>query len=142
MATPESLGVLLIVTGSRGYPGGKDRVESALTAWLDQHPKAGHELYVGDCANSPDEWAQDWWKRCGLKGRMFRAHWVKDGEQDWAAGLKRNARMVNAARDDDHYRPVFCLAFWDGKSKGTLDTITRCVRSGINVDIVPPQVGL
>lgn len=32
---------------------------------------------------------------------------------------------------------LLCLAFWDGESKGTLDTIRRATKAGVRVRIIP-----
>lgn len=32
---------------------------------------------------------------------------------------------------------VRAVAFWDGMSKGTIDCLTRCVKAGVEVRIVP-----
>lgn len=55
----------------------------------------------------------------GLKTLVIRADWDKLGR---AAGPIRNSEIVNAADQ--------ILAFWDGKSSGTADTIGRAMRSG------------
>jgi hypothetical protein len=60
----------------------------------------------------------------------WRADWQQHGK---AAGPIRNQQMI------DEGRPDRVLAFWDGKSRGTLDCITRAVAAGIPVRIVPVQ---
>jgi hypothetical protein len=54
----------------------------------------------------------------------FPADWDTHGK---AAGFMRNQLIV------DNCDKV--TAFWDGKSKGTLDTITRAVKAGKTVVI-------
>lgn len=52
---------------------------------------------------------------------------------DWSlgksAGLKRNSEIVTMCDR--------VIAHWDGRSRGTLDTITKAVRAGKPVAIVP-----
>ncbi len=67
----------------------------------------------------------------GCSIETFRADWTKHGK---AAGHIRNDEMARAGA-------ALCLAFWDGKSKGTLDMIGRATRFGIPVRVVPMPVG-
>lgn len=64
---------------------------------------------------------------------------VEDFPADWSLGRKagpmRNQRML------DEGKPHRVLAFWDGKSRGTLDMIRRAVKAGVPVRIVPVEVG-
>ena len=53
-----------------------------------------------------------------------------DWSQGRGAGFARNDRMVKLGAD-------LCLAFWDGRSRGTLHTITQAVLAGIPVRIFP-----
>ena len=55
------------------------------------------------------------------------ADWKRHGK---AAGMRRNAEMASLGAD-------MCVAFWDGKSRGTLHCLTCCVELGIPVRIVP-----
>lgn len=50
------------------------------------------------------------------------------------AGPVRNERMAKAGAD-------LCLAFWDGRSRGTADMIARATRHRIPVKIVPVETG-
>ncbi len=58
----------------------------------------------------------------------FRADWECYGK---AAGPRRNQTMLKVGR------PHLVLAFWDGKSRGTLDMISRATRAGVPVRIFP-----
>lgn len=55
------------------------------------------------------------------------ARWDLHGK---AAGPIRNKQMAEAGAD-------LCLAFWDGRSKGTSNMIVLAVRHGIPVRVVP-----
>lgn len=63
----------------------------------------------------------------GWREEIHNPDWNAHGK---AAGPIRNEEMAKAGAD-------LCLAFWDGKSRGTLDMITRAVKHGIPVRIVP-----
>lgn len=58
----------------------------------------------------------------------YAADWLARGK---AAGPIRNQRML------DEGKPDLVLAFWDGKSTGTLDMIKRATQAGVPVRIVP-----
>lgn len=60
----------------------------------------------------------------------YTADWKGEGR---AAGPIRNAKM---AEDGD-----VLLAFWDGKSRGTLDMITKMTQVGKPTHIIPVEVG-
>jgi hypothetical protein len=60
--------------------------------------------------------------------QVFPAKWDEYGK---AAGPIRNQEMVDS-------KPDLVLAFWDGRSPGTLDAIKRAVLAGIEVNIYPP----
>jgi len=59
--------------------------------------------------------------------REYRADWDKHGK---AAGPIRNQEML----DKEH--PSLLIAFWDGKSKGTIDMISRANKAGCRIRIV------
>lgn len=63
--------------------------------------------------------------KLGLFIECFAARWDLHGR---SAGFVRNARMVAEGAD-------LCLAFWDGRSRGTLDTIHRARRAGIPAEV-------
>lgn len=83
------------------------------------------ELIVGDCPTGADAEARDVARGYKFDVRMFVAGW---GEHGKAAGPIRNQQMIDAAPDR-------VVAYWDGKSRGTLDLITRAAKAGIPVDI-------
>jgi hypothetical protein len=89
----------------------------------------------GGCPNSADVYASKWAKAIAEKDpsvseERHPADWDKHGK---AAGFIRNAEMANAGAN-------ICFAFWDGRSRGTLDMITRATLVGIPVRIVPVRV--
>lgn len=54
----------------------------------------------------------------GLDIQIFYPNWEEEGK---SAGLNRNTQIVNACD--------MVLAFWDGKSRGTADTIEKAKRA-------------
>src|SRR5262252_8427844 len=52
-------------------------------------------------------------------------------EDDPAAGKKRNLRMLDA-------EPDLVLAFWDGRSTGTMHTVVNARERSIPVEVVEP----
>ena len=50
---------------------------------------------------------------------LYQPEWTRHGK---SAGVIRNTQLVNDAD--------FILAFWDGRSKGTRDSIQKAMRSG------------
>jgi hypothetical protein len=62
------------------------------------------------------------------RGWLVERHYADWGNYGKSAGPRRNAEMVKSGAD-------LCLAFWDGKSRGTLDCMSQCVAAGIPVRI-------
>jgi hypothetical protein len=62
----------------------------------------------------------------GIKCQIHLANWDTEGK---VAGPRRNTRIVN---DSD-----IVLAFWDGKSRGTKDTIDKAVKANKPLFIFP-----
>lgn len=126
----------IIVTGCRDWDEDFDE-EPTVSRELEKHWRFDNEyvLMVGDCPTGVDRLARDWFRSMGRllneerAGRMtvWAANWKLHGK---SAGPRRNQAMVDAGAD-------LCLAFWDGESRGTLDCLTRCVKAGIPVRIIP-----
>jgi hypothetical protein len=66
----------------------------------------------------------------GCRSETHPADWKAHGK---AAGPRRNDKMAKLGAD-------ICIAFWDGKSRGTLNMIQTAVTYGIPVRIVPKKV--
>lgn len=56
----------------------------------------------------------------GLRTEIYRADWENLGK---AAGFIRNLAIVNSCDK--------LIAFWDGKSRGTMDTVNKAKAAGI-----------
>lgn len=76
-----------------------------------------------------DEHAEQAAIECGLVVVSYPAKWKRpDGTVDKGAGFKRNQLIVDQADR--------VVAFWDGKSRGTKDTIDKARKAGKPVEIV------
>lgn len=60
--------------------------------------------------------------------KVFPANWTKYKK---SAGFIRNSEIVSYAD--------FCVAFWDGKSRGSADTIWKFQQKGKPTTIIPPR---
>lgn len=116
----------VIVCGSRIWLNGV-AVWSALDELLREH---GTLVVVhGNCHTGADRYARMWAERHEFVGHeMHSANWEFRGR---AAGPERNQRMADKGAG-------LCLAFWDGKSRGTGDMVRRASAAGIPVRIVAP----
>jgi hypothetical protein len=88
---------------------------------LKEHLPYALTIVHGACPNSADEMASAW---CKEFDEEEEPHPSQSGDY-----LARNSRMVDSGID-------LVVALWDGKSRGTLDTITKAVKQGIPVHIV------
>jgi predicted Rossmann-fold nucleotide-binding protein len=70
-------------------------------------------------------------RRRGLGTDIYLAAWKReDGTVDRGAGFKRNQHIVDASDA--------VIAFWDGASKGTADTLRKALAAGKPAYIVSP----
>jgi hypothetical protein len=106
------------IVGSREYPH-RDRVENYVNALPD-----GTTVVSGG-APGVDRWAEYAAAQRGLKVWVERADWDRYGR---AAGPMRNALIVAGAER--------LVAFWDGSSRGTADTIRKARAAGIPVEVI------
>lgn len=63
-----------------------------------------------------------------LAVREFLPNWDRDGK---SAGFKRNAEIVSASDR--------LVAFWDGKSHGTADTIEKARQADLTITVINPD---
>jgi len=117
----------VIVCGSRRWTD-YDRIERRLNQLVtDLNLKFPDPVIVhGKCSRGADKLTQ---KAADLSGMVTEPHpaeWEKYGKR---AGFVRNEEMAELGAN-------LCLAFWDGKSTGTHDMITRAHNHGIPVEIV------
>jgi hypothetical protein len=83
-------------------------------------------ILVGDCPTGVDHYVRQWCSDNFYAVRVFGANWIefKDG-----AGPIRNRAMVKEAD--------LLIAFWDGKSRGTLSAIKEAALIRVPVRIYP-----
>lgn len=113
----------VLVCGSRTWD---DRYT---VAWrLAQFPR-DTEIIHG-AARGADEAASDAAFALGFAQTGYPANWDEHGK---AAGLIRNQEMI------EREQPDLVLAFWDGKSKGTMHTVALARKRNIRVEIVLPE---
>lgn len=106
------------VVGSRGFAN-----KYLMGMWLTAHMPAVHIISGG--ARGPDTWAIDWAQLTGVPYTIYPADWDRYGKR---AGFLRNTTLVEKAD--------WIVAFWDGKSRGTLDTIRKAHEAGKRVTVV------
>jgi hypothetical protein len=115
----------IIVTGMRGWKD-RARVWRALDVATSNCALSDVVIVEGG-AKGADEHARAWAAAKMVRNISYPADWAKYGK---SAGMIRNREM---ARDGAN----LCLAFWDGKSKGTGAMIATAVENGIPVRICP-----
>jgi hypothetical protein len=114
---------VIAIVGSRGY-----RDKKQARSWLYALMGSGlHDSYITGDAPGPDTWAAEVAAETGTSITVYPANWKGHGK---AAGAIRNSKLVTDCHE--------VIALWDGKSKGTLDTIRKAVRAGRQVRILPP----
>jgi hypothetical protein len=118
--------LIVIVCGSRDWSDGL-AIYGDLD-WLLKRSE-GLEIVHGACANGADKIAAEWCVYRGVVQRRFPADWLKGR----GAGMQRN-RLMATQSDAKH-----CLAYWNGKSPGTLNMIQCAAQAGIDVTITAPR---
>ena len=111
----------LIVAGGRDFSD-YALLRAVLLEWLDAH-RERPVIIVSGHARGADSLGERFARETGLGLEVYPADWDAHGKR---AGFIRNSQMVAIADA--------AVAFWDGVSHGTLDTI-RKMRSA-NTEIV------
>lgn len=101
--------------------------------WTDRERVADRLFYlptdavvVHGAARGADRIAHQEAEKLGLLVEPHPAAWDQHGK---GAGPIRNREMAALGAD-------ICIAFWDGRSKGTLDMMATAVKHAIPVDVV------
>ena len=105
------------IVGSRHFPS-RALVESFVTSLPCD------TCVVSGGARGVDTWAIEAARSLGLPTLIIQADWKRHGRK---AGPLRNAELVR--RVDE------IAAFWDGRSRGTLNTVMLALRAGLPVRI-------
>ena len=111
------------VIGSRTYCD-RNRIFEELTAF---HSEKLISLIISGGAHGADSIAQDWAKMNNIEAQIFLPDWKKFGK---SAGVIRNKDIIGLCE--------YCLAFWDGLSKGTLNSINLAKAKKIPIKIIKP----
>ena len=79
-----------------------------------------------------DQMAVYWAQEAGANWEVFPAFWNRqpDGSYDRGAGMRRNTQIAQ--------RCDWAVAFWNGNSPGTADTIRKLTVLGKTVHILYP----
>ncbi len=89
----------------------------------------GEVEIVSGHARGADLLGEEYAKLHGLALRVFPAEWARYGK---AAGPIRNGQMIEYARGE---QPLV-IAFWDGQSRGTANTLARAREAGIETHVI------
>jgi hypothetical protein len=120
----------VLVTGSREW-WDKGMVAAEIVRVATENSVSLHDVVVvhGDCPIGADMIAERFCFMNDIKTEPHPADWDRYGR---TAGFLRNTQMVALGAD-------ICLAFWNGTSHGTADTIAKARRAGIPVRVVLPH---
>lgn len=121
-------GARVIVCGSRGWHDRK-LIADTLFDVVDKYGwRFPEPTIVHGGARGADRLAADEAGKLGLLVEAHPADWQKHGKK---AGPIRNEEMAALGAG-------LCVAFWDGRSTGTMDMIARAATHRIPVQIVRP----
>jgi hypothetical protein len=112
--------VRIIIAGSRSfndYDYLKEYCTNVIMTNFYDH-KLSPEIISGH-ASGADMLGEKFANEFGYKLTIFPADWDKYGK---SAGYRRNVLMAEYAKRDPHHSIL--VAFWDGKSKGTLNMLS------------------
>ena len=116
----------IVIAGSRGFED-YALLEQTLDHILDEQTDT-IELVSGH-AKGADLLAEQYAKENNLPIHIIKPDWKAYGR---AAGPIRNRQMLDYAKEES----PLVVAFWDGQSKGTRNTIETARSLGIPVEIV------
>lgn len=111
----------IAVIGSRDFP----QLDS-VAAYVRGLPSG--TVVISGGARGVDRVAASAARSAGHAVREFRPDWDRHGK---SAGFKRNAQIVEAADR--------LVAFWDGKSRGTADTIKKARQADLHITVIRPD---
>jgi hypothetical protein len=114
-------GVKVAVVGSRDYP-----LPELVKNFVASLP--GTCTIVSGGARGVDTWAAEAAARHGLQTVEIPADWDRHGKK---AGMLRNEIVVREA--------AIVIAFWDGKSRGTANSIEWAHKLGRSLLIIGPN---
>jgi hypothetical protein len=77
-------------------------------------------IITGDAKTGADKFARDLAAELHIVPKVIQAKWKENGKYNKAAGMMRNGDILAPAD--------IVIAFWDGESKGTLDSIKKAIK--------------
>lgn len=110
------------IVGSRDYP----EIEQVYTVLGEM--VTPHDTIVSGGARGVDFAAESWAGRNKVPCVVIEPDWKTYGR---SAGMKRNTQIVEAAD--------IVVAFWDGDSHGTKDSIDKALRMGKTLLVIQPK---
>src|SRR5690554_2843236 len=111
------MGSRMGIVGSRHFPA-REVVASFVAALPEQ------TIVVSGGAVGVDTWAVEAATARGLETIVLEADWAQHGPK---AGPIRNKQIVDAVGE--------IVAFWDGRSRGTLGTVAMALEAGLPVRV-------
>jgi len=117
--------VRMIVAGSRGFDD-----YGYLSEKLDGIIEEIHDEIeiVSGGAKGADSLGEQYAEERGIPVKQFAPDWKRFGK---SAGFRRNREMLDYAKEEQ----TVVVAFWDGESKGTADTIKKARMDGVDTRI-------
>jgi hypothetical protein len=115
--------VRLIIAGGRDFNNFKLLSKETLEFIGDNTPE--NTTIISGLAKGADTLGCEFARKYGFELRGFAAEWNKFGR---SAGIMRNKLMAKNADS--------LIAFWDGKSKGTMHMIDYAYSLNLNIKVV------
>jgi hypothetical protein len=109
----------IAIIGGRSF-GDYELVKSVLSDYLDKVT-----MVVSGGAKGADSFGEKWANENNIQTLIFKPDWNKYGKK---AGHLRNTDIIDNCD--------MCIAFWDGKSTGTKDSIKKAKKMGKEILIV------
>lgn len=106
------------VVGSRGFCD-YEKLKSVLDAITDI------EMIISGGASGADSLAEKWARENNIPTCIYKPDWAKHGR---SAGFIRNRQIIESSD--------FCVAFWDGHSKGTKNSIDWCAKLNKKLKVI------
>ncbi len=104
--------------------------EELFNKTLDEMIDKDNIVLVSGHAKGADTFAELYAEKHGIEIKVFPPEWSKYGR---AAGPIRNKQMLDYISEAEE---KFVIAFWNGQSKGTKNTIETAKKMGIETHIV------
>ena len=123
----------LLIAGSRSitdYEKVKDTIENFvdIEEFLSRSGRKIDKVITGG-AIGVDQLGARWAREKGIPVLICKPNWKRDGKR---AGFIRNSLMIAML---DKKEGDMLLAIWDGKSRGTNDTIEKAKKEGVGISI-------